>query len=209
VQRVSGTTADVSAHEFLQLLAEPRRWELMRLLAASDRRDMYYRVDLVQCREMLGDTGLALHPGLRLAPATRAPSSRRRAPLVLFLCTGNSARSQMAEALLEHRSRRAIRARSAGSHPKSLHPHAVRVMGDRGIDISDRTAKHVRRFARTHFDHVITLCDKVREICPEFPGVPEAAHWSMPDPSVDTSTGGDTYPAFCRTADELDLSASR
>ncbi len=88
---------------------------------------------------------------------------------VLFLCTGNSARSQMAEALLEHRCEHAIAGRSAGSHPKALHPNVVRVMAERGIDISGRPSKHLDRFARTRFDRVITLCDKVREICPEFP----------------------------------------
>lgn len=82
-------------------------------------------------------------------------------PFVLVLCTGNSARSQMAEALLEHRSGRAIRARSAGSHPKVLHPNEVRVMAEHGIDIAGRPTKHLDRFARTRFDRVITLCDKV------------------------------------------------
>jgi protein-tyrosine-phosphatase len=128
-----------------------------------------------------------------------------RRPLVLFLCTGNSARSQMAEALLEHRSGKAIGARSAGSHPKALHPNAVRVMAERGIDIAGRRTTHLRRFADTRFDRVVTLCDKVREICPEFPGDPVAAHWSMPDPAAEGGTDGQTYPAFRRTAEEIEV----
>ena len=82
----------------------------------------------------------------------------------------------MAEALLEHRSGHTIEARSAGSHPKALHPNAVQVMAARGIDISANTTKHLRRYARHHFARVVTLCDKVREICPEFPNDPPTIH---------------------------------
>ena len=92
---------------------------------------------------------------------------------MLFLCTGNSARSQIAEALIEHRSQAAIDARSAGSHPKPLHPNAVRVMAERGIDISRSPTEAPRPLRRERFDRVITLCDKVREVCPEFPGGPD------------------------------------
>jgi DNA-binding transcriptional ArsR family regulator len=202
-------SADLAPAEFLQLVADRQRWELLTALAKGDRRvteltellgkpqnlvsyhlgvlrrgglvtarrssadgrDMYYRADLVRVTELLGATGVAIHPGLRLVPAAsgRPTAHSRRAPLVLFLCTGNSARSQMAEAMVEQRSGGTVRARSAGSHPKPLHPSAVQVMAERGIDIKDRSPKHLRRFARSHFDRVITLCDKVREVCPEFP----------------------------------------
>ena len=111
----------------------------------------------------------------------------------------------MAEALLEHRSGHAIQARSAGSHPKALHPNAVRVMADRGIDISGNTTKHLRRYAGNHFDYVVTLCDKVREVCPEFPANPATTHWSMPDPAAEGDDDEETYPAFERTADELEV----
>lgn len=110
----------------------------------------------------------------------------------------------MAEALLEHRSDHAIRARSAGSHPKPLHPNAVKVMAERGIDIGGRASKHLDRFARSRFARVITLCDKVKEICPEFPGQPSTVHWSMADPAADAPTDEASYPAFERVADELD-----
>ena len=124
---------------------------------------------------------------------------------MLFLCTGNSARSQMAEALLEHRAKGTISARSAGSHPKPLHPNAVALMAERGIDISGRPTKHLSRFARTRFDRVVTLCDKLREICPDFPGRPRAAHWSLADPTAEADTDEGSYPAFQRTADELEV----
>ena len=119
---------------------------------------------------------------------------------MLFLCTGNSARSQMAEALAEQLSAGAVRAASAGSHPKPLHPNAVRVMRERGIDLADRRSKHLGEFTTQRFDYVISLCDRVREICPEFPGTPQAIHWSVRDPA----TGVASLPAFERTAVELE-----
>ena len=175
--------------------------------SSADRRDVYYRADLRRCRDMLASAGGALHPGMRLTPAAPGPvlaPRRGRAPRVLFLCTGNSARSQMAEALVVARSGGAVDARSAGSDPKPLHPNAVRVMAERGIDIAGSPTKHLRRFARMRFDRVVTLCDKVREICPEFPGEPFAAHWSIGDPAVEGPTDEATYPAFRRVADELE-----
>ncbi len=175
--------------------------------SSADRRDTYYRIDLARCAGLLCEVGPALQPGLRLdavVPTAPAGHARGRKPSVLFLCTGNSARSQMAEALLEHSSGGAIRARSAGSHPRQLHPNAVRVMAERGIDISTRTAKHLNRFTHMQFDRVITLCDRVREICPEFPGAAVTAHWSVPDPSAEGGTGETSYPAFVRTAEELE-----
>jgi ArsR family transcriptional regulator, arsenate/arsenite/antimonite-responsive transcriptional repressor / arsenate reductase (thioredoxin) len=235
---------EISPLEFLQLVSDPLRWQLLGELALSDRRvgeltevigkpqnlvsyhlgelrkaglvsvrrssadgrDAYYRVDLRRCGEMLCAAGRGLQPGLRLELRTPETASLAtpRPPRVLFLCTGNSARSQMAQAMLEHRSGQLIQARSAGSHPKPLHPNAVRVMAERGIDISGRPTKHLKRLARTHFDHVITLCDKVREVCPEFPGEPTTAHWSMADPAAAGETDDETYAAFLRTAEELE-----
>ena len=172
--------------------------------SSFDGRDVYYRADLDRCAELLCAVGVAVQPGLRLVVAP--PSARRRGHTtrVLFLCTGNSARSQMAEALLEHRSGHTIQARSAGSHPKPLHPNAVQVMAGRSIDISGQSPKHLHRFTRSRFDVVVTLCDRVREVCPEFPDGPDAAHWSMPDPSRAGDNDEATYPAFEQTADELE-----
>lgn len=163
--------------------------------SSADGRDVYYRADLFRCRDLLDRAGLALHPGLALAP-TR---SRRTKARLLFLCTGNSARSQMAEAFVEHQGGGTVLARSAGSHPKPLHPDAVRVMAERGIDIAGRPTKPLTQFTRNRFDRVITLCDKVREVCPEFPGQPLAAHWSIPDPAA----AGDPA-AFEAAADEIE-----
>jgi len=174
--------------------------------SAADGRDTYYRVDLDRCAHLLAAAGASLHPGLRLVvlPAEVPPATTKRTPRVLFLCTGNSARSQMAEALLQAMSAHTVEARSAGSHPKALHPGAVGVMAARGIDIAGRQTKHLRRFGRMHFDHVVTLCDRVREVCPEFPRAPTFAHWSMADPALDAGPHEDTDAAFERTAQELE-----
>ncbi len=169
--------------------------------SSADRRDAYYRIELVRCAELLAATGAALHPGLRLIPLPAGKLQARAR--VLFLCTGNSARSQMAEAFAEHLAGEEITAASAGSHPKSLHPNAVRVMLEHGIDITGRRAKHVSTFAGQRFDDVISLCDRVREVCPEFPGHPEMIHWSIPDPAGEGGSDGGTYPAFRAVAADL------
>ena len=175
--------------------------------SSADGRDVYYRAELARCAELLGDAGPLLHPALGAAAepsSPRRPIARSPRSKVLFLCTGNSARSQIAEALLEHRSAGAVTARSAGSHPKPMHPNAVRVLAERGLDISDRSSKSIDRFRGRRFDRVVTLCDKVREVCPEFPGSPIASHWSIADPAVSGDTAADTYPAFEQVADEID-----
>jgi protein-tyrosine-phosphatase/DNA-binding transcriptional ArsR family regulator len=173
--------------------------------SSADGRDVYYRADLLRCRDLLGHAGIALHPGLAVTPTPPdVTRPRRTRPRLLFLCTGNSARSQIAEALVQHRSAGTVEARSAGSHPKPLHPNAVRVMAERGIDIAGRPTKPLDRFTRTRFDRVVTLCDKVREICPEFPDGPITAHWSIADPAAAGPTDAATYPAFQRVADEID-----
>jgi protein-tyrosine-phosphatase/DNA-binding transcriptional ArsR family regulator len=176
--------------------------------SSADGRDSYYAIDLPVCEELLRTAGGSLHPGLRFATAptiVRAHTRRsRRRQRVLFLCTGNSARSQMAEALLGHLSHGAVDAASAGSNPKPLHPNAVRVMNKRGIDISANRTKHVDEFVAQRFDCVISLCDRVREVCPEFPCHPDLVHWSIPDPALAGPNHRATYPAFERLASELE-----
>lgn len=169
--------------------------------STADGRDTYYLLDLTRCGELLASAGASLHPGLAPARPRRGPRepAARATARVLFLCTGNSARSQIAEALAQHLSGGAVSAASAGSHPKPIHPDAIGVMRQYGIDIAGRRSKHLDEFAGRRFDHVISLCDRVREVCPEFPGHPDVVHWSIPDPSREP----DTLPAFERTAAEL------
>jgi ArsR family transcriptional regulator, arsenate/arsenite/antimonite-responsive transcriptional repressor / arsenate reductase (thioredoxin) len=167
--------------------------------SAADGRDTYYVIDLACCRELLSSAGMSLHPALGSTPRERRSADAR----VLFLCTGNSARSQIAEALCERLSGGAVSAASAGSHPKPLHPNAVRVMRERGIDLAGRRSKHLSEFGHRRFDYVISLCDRVREVCPEFPGGPKLIHWSIPDPAREPGSDEETLPAFERTATEL------
>jgi ArsR family transcriptional regulator, arsenate/arsenite/antimonite-responsive transcriptional repressor / arsenate reductase (thioredoxin) len=215
--------SDRTVRELMLLLGEPQSLVSyhLRLLregglvtsrrSSADGRDSYYAIDLTACRDALQSTGGALHPALRLAPTAaacpRARSSRRRRR-VLFLCTGNSARSQIAEALLEQMSGGTIQVVSAGSAPKPLHPNAIRVLRQRGIDISANRTKHLNEFSSYQFDTVITLCDKVREVCPHFASRPELIHWSIPDPSLEGSTDRVSYPAFERTTAELETRIS-
>jgi ArsR family transcriptional regulator, arsenate/arsenite/antimonite-responsive transcriptional repressor / arsenate reductase (thioredoxin) len=173
--------------------------------SAADGRDSYYMLDLHRCNELLAAAAVALHPGLKVSPTQPEPraASGGRRPRVLFLCTGNSARSQMAEALALQLGAGAVEAYSAGSHPKPLHPNAVRVMRARGLDISGRRSKHLSEFTEQRVDYVVSLCDRVREACPEFHGQPNLVHWSIPDPAREGDDDDETYSAFGRTADEL------
>jgi protein-tyrosine-phosphatase/DNA-binding transcriptional ArsR family regulator len=171
--------------------------------SSADRRDTYYAIDLAQCVHQLQGAGGDLHPGLRLGPPAR-PSSPRSAR-VLFLCTGNSARSQIAAAIIEQLSDGAVRADSAGSRPKPLHPNAVRVMRKRGLEIGGNRTKHLDELADQRFDAVITLCDRVREVCPEFPEHPRVVHWSIADPAGDGATNRESLPAFEATAADLEI----
>ena len=122
---------------------------------------------------------------------------------VLFLCTGNSARSQMAEALARKLSGGVVEAFSAGSQPKPVHPNAVRVMREEhGLDLASHSSKHLDVFADQQFDWVISLCDRVREVCPEFPDHPQTIHWSIANPATGDPDAV-SYPLFQQTAAEL------
>ena len=205
--------SDRQVRELKTLLGQPQNlvsYHLARLRAgglvamrrsSADRRDVYYRIDLTRCGELLTAAGTALHPGLRLIPPP--PGKVRARARVLFLCTGNSARSQMAQAILEQLAGGTVTAASAGSHPRPLHPNAVRVMAEDGVDISGRPSRHLSVFAGQRFDYVISLCDRLREICPEFPGVAEVIHWSIPDPGAGDGSDADTYPVFRAVAADL------
>ena len=170
--------------------------------SSADARDVYYRAELARCRDLLADACRELHPALTEAPRAERPAIGR--PRVLFVCTGNSARSQIAEALVEHGSGGAVAACSAGTHPKPLHPNAVRVMAARGIDIAGRPSTSLARFARRRFDRVGTLCDRAREACLELPRAPTVAHWSIADPAAGGADDEVTYPAFVEVADQIE-----
>lgn len=121
---------------------------------------------------------------------------------VLFVCTGNSARSQMAEGWLRHLSRGRVEAASAGTQPKGLHPLAVRVMAERGVDISGQRSKPLSEVWGGAFDWVVTVCDRARQSCPAFPGA-RSLHWDLPDPAAVEGSEEQVLEAFRRVRDEL------
>jgi arsenate reductase (thioredoxin) len=119
---------------------------------------------------------------------------------VLFLCTGNSARSQMAEGLLRHKAGDRFEVFSAGTHPKGMHPRSIDVMKEIGIDISKQTSKDVASYANKKFDYVITVCDRAKQECPVFPGA-EPIHWGFDDPA--DASQDKQLAIFRRVRDEI------
>jgi arsenate reductase (thioredoxin) len=124
-------------------------------------------------------------------------------PRILFLCTGNSCRSQMAEGLLRYLSDGHLEAFSAGTDPKGLHPLAVKAMAEVQIDISKQLSKHVDALAGQSFDFVITVCDRAKEQCPVWPGAPQRLHWSFDDPAEASGSEEQRLAVFRRVRDEI------
>jgi protein-tyrosine-phosphatase len=173
--------------------------------SSADARDVYYSVDLEHFQTLYQSAVGSLHPALRApqprgkeqsTPADRPPTR------VLFICTHNSARSQMAEALLRQFGGDQVEVFSAGTQPATVHPMALTVLKEQAIDASQLYSKHVDLFATQPFDYVITVCDRARETCPVFSGAPEQIHWSFEDPAAIVDPY-DQYRAFSRTLVEL------
>ena len=121
---------------------------------------------------------------------------------VLVLCTGNSCRSQMGEGWLRHDLGESVEAYSAGTHPSFVHPRAIQVMAEAGIDVSGHTSKSVESFRDVAFDLVVTVCDSAREACPVFPGARRTVHHAFEDPAH-AGAGDDALPLFRRVRDEI------
>ncbi|MCB0061589.1 MAG: arsenate reductase ArsC, partial [Caldilineaceae bacterium] len=176
--------------------------------SSADGRDVYYSLDLACLTALYHESGSQLHPALgkpETIPQDTATDTSQPPVRVLFLCTHNRARSQVAEGLLRHLGGSAVEVFSAGNQPGTVHPHAIRAMAALGIDIRGQRSKHMEEFYGQSFDFVITVCDRVREDCPVFPGNPKRVHWSIPDP-LDTTlntTADDSYVLFEKVAQEL------
>jgi len=124
---------------------------------------------------------------------------------VLFLCTGNSARSQMAEALLRHHAGDQFEAYSAGLEPKGIHPYAEQVMQEIGVLLTGQYSKDVREYlGKTHFGYVITVCSNAEEKCPTFPGLSQRFHWAFDDPAAAGGTDEEKLRKFCEVRDQID-----
>jgi ArsR family transcriptional regulator, arsenate/arsenite/antimonite-responsive transcriptional repressor / arsenate reductase (thioredoxin) len=189
----------------LQLPANALSYHLKRLRTAGvvrdrhssgDARDIYYHLEVDRLRALYAAAGDGLYPGLYALssdapgdlPAEPSPArtskTLSRPMRVLFLCTHNSARSQIAEALLRQMGGDQVEVWSAGSAPTEVHPQAIATLQAIGIDTSGLYAKALDQFIGQPFDYIITVCDRVRDICPAFPGDPAQAHWSIADPVV-------------------------
>ncbi|GHO84099.1 arsenate reductase/protein-tyrosine-phosphatase family protein [Dictyobacter formicarum] len=209
---------------FLKLLAHELRWNIVTLLARSDRsvqeiihvvhepqnvvsyhlrqlrehhlvkerrsaadeRSLYYSLDLEALRVLYLSAGAVLHPAIGSLEVPSDPQQwpRPERPLrVLFLCTHNSARSLLAETLLRQMSKGRVDVASAGTEPTGIHPSTLQVLTSLKIDRTHLHSKHLDEVKDQHFDYVITVCDRVREVCPTWPGASECIHWSIPDPA--------------------------
>jgi ArsR family transcriptional regulator, arsenate/arsenite/antimonite-responsive transcriptional repressor / arsenate reductase (thioredoxin) len=175
--------------------------------SAADRRDVYYSLDLERLRGLFLIAGESLHPGLRQeAPAPAVGAMQQglgRRVRVLFLCTHNSARSQLAEGILRHLGGETVEVFSAGAEPSRVHPLAIQAAAAQGIDISGQRSKSMDEFLGQRFDYVITVCDRASETCPTFPGEPERIHWSLPDPAAEEGPEESRYRAFQAAAIDL------
>ena len=130
---------------------------------------------------------------------TTSPAPAR----VLVLCTGNSCRSQMAEALIARAGGSRVTVASAGTHPSTVHPMTIRVLAELGIDWSSARSKSMAEFVDQPFDLVVTVCDDAREACPVFPGAGRRLHHAFPDPAIVTGTEAERLEAFRQLRDEV------
>lgn len=156
--------------------------------SSHDARDVYYSLDIRALRDMISGDAHALHPALAGSALDSIDPDlfRRPRPRILFLCTHNSARSQMAEGIARHLGRGAVKVFSAGNNPRSVHPEAVAALARLGINISGQLSKSLDEFVGESFDYLVTVCDNVREACPIFPGTVQRIHWSFADPATIT-----------------------
>jgi arsenate reductase len=161
------------------------------------------RADLDRLESELTDLELTIQAAGR-ARRTSEDNAVSADPIrVLFVCTGNSARSQIAEALLKDFGGSDFAAFSAGTEPKGVNPYSVRVLDEIGIDWSGAHAKSVTEFVGRPFDYVITVCDRARQTCPVFPGSHNSLHWGLDDPAEVEGTDAEKLEAFRRTRTEV------
>jgi protein-tyrosine-phosphatase/DNA-binding transcriptional ArsR family regulator len=204
--------SDLRVRDLVALLDEPQNLVSyhLRLLrdqglvtarrSSFDGRESYYHLDLERCSDAVAAAGHALHPAIAL---NSTPPGKPKTAVVLFVCTGNSARSPMAEALLRHHTRGRVRAISAGTKPRPRqHPLVTRALREIiGVDIAEQHPRDVGSvLSHQRFNRVITLCDRAREALPQVDA--HRTHWSLPDPA-----GGPEHESFRRfldTAREID-----
>ncbi len=146
--------------------------------------ETFYRFDITAFRRQYQEAGETIHPAVKAEDVVigNLPAEPVR---ILFLCTGNSARSQMAEGLMRHLSQGKVEVASAGTKPSRVHPVAIQTMDKMGVDIRSQESTHMSQYEGQTFDYVITVCDLQNESCPIFPDAPKRLHWSFPDPAAE------------------------
>lgn len=208
--------SDLRVQELIDILAQPQNlvsYHLRKLAdsglvreqrSIADRRAIYYSLDLPYLRQALSAGEEELHPALPPGAQAETDQVSKLPPYrVLFLCTHNSARSQMAEGLLRAQSGGRLDVHSAGTEATEVRPLAIRAMQALNIDIRGQFSKTLERYYDQRFDYIITVCDRARESCPIFPGDPVRIHWSMPDPAAVEGDEETRYKAFLETAIQL------
>jgi len=170
--------------------------------STADARDVYYSLDLDRLQALYTAAGDALHVEAA-HPDDAGPTTDTDRPLrVLFLCTHNSARSQLAEGMMRYLGGEGVEVHSAGSEPTAVHPDALALLAEWGIDTTRHTSTSLDPFAGQAFDYIITVCDRVRDQCPVFPDDPVRIHWSFPDPAL-VADDEERRRAFCTVRREL------
>lgn len=205
--------SDLRVQELSELSGQPQNlvsYHLSRLARAgmvreqrsiADGREVYYSLDGAHVRELFQQAGQRLHPAFFNRQASTPPAQPRR---VLFLCTHNSARSQMAESLMNSSGRGWVQASSAGTSPSRIHPLTVQVLAEKGLDLAGARAKPLAVFKDQAFDTIVTVCDRARRSSAEFPASSLQLHWSLPDPLEVTGSRAQRLAAFRSVANELD-----
>lgn len=151
----------------------------------EDGRDVYYSVDLERLQVLYAASGNDLHPGIVPRSDRTTDPPRLAQPLrMLYLCTHNRARSQLAEGITRYLAGEQVEVYSAGSTPTEVHPLTIEMLHEMGIDTNELRSKSMQEFVDQDFDYIITTCDRVRGDCPVFPGDPRQIHWSFADPSA-------------------------
>lgn len=209
--------SDLRAGEIVERMQLPQNavsYHLKQLRAAgllrdrrssADARDIYYSIDLERMHALYRHAGDALQLGPTAAPVVPVGAPGAARPLrILYLCTHNSARSQFAEALTRHHGGARVAAFSAGDTPAGIHPLTTALLAEWRIDLDGQASKALDQFVGQSFDLVITVCDRVREHCPTFPGAATQLHWSIPDPTA-APTEAARQDAFRTVRHEVDV----
>ncbi len=207
---------DLRAGELVERLHQPQNavsYHLKQLRAlgllrdrrsSRDARDVYYSVDIERLQTFYHAIGDALHPGIAAKRDTASVAADTQPRLrILFLCTHNRARSQLAEGITRYLAGDHVDVYSAGDHATEVHPLTVEMLSELGIDTSRHHAKDMQQFVGQHFDYVITTCDYVTGNCPTFPGDPHRIHWSCDDPSIIDGGIEEQRAAFRKARREL------